>query len=505
MSSIIVGTIRGKNADGSFVVVKRDGRYVNVSFKSGTPTVGSDVIGRAIEGENGRYTMTLHPTVLDALLDGHAKIVPITTRADLTARILSKILERSKSAVFKPGGGMSIERTPHSDDADIAWAMEQFRPEAERLGLALNVIDIKAVTRSPWDTKSLQNFSLPADIEGSRRSRDELTRILRSGFHPACSRIVERFTGLNEISVNFVIPYSPFTGAVGFARDAARMSVGVFPLCSMNISEARRLSSARQMALAIAHNRLTPGKGMQADLDTHPRVRHLSNCFADAAACLVFLARGGRPEVIEEYAHLKEASLFFGYEEATGLLRTGVLENATHRSIRATLEWYGDHGSPDISVRDLVTRAVRIAKSSAYEGLRFAGETEVTQQELLGAVNAANIIGADLSSATKPYLEHLSEKYRDDLDALVQEHASDPVSAGRLMTFGAVHVPDRMEYVFREMTVPLADTVRIHEERVVAASDTAVLTSVASRLKGGRSQAMDFDFEPYPVHTRSLG
>jgi hypothetical protein len=504
MSDIIVGTVRGKNKDGSYVVVQRDGRRADVVFRSGTPMIGSDVIGNLSTGEDGRVEMMLYPSVLDAMLDGHAKIIPLSKRPDLTARILAKMFERAKSAVFKPGGGMSIERMPHSDDPDLQWAMDTFKPEAERLGLALNVIDVKAVTRSAWDMRSLQNFSLPADIEGSRRSRDELTKILRSGFHPACSRIVEKFTGTNEISVNFVIPYSPFTGSVGFARDIARMNIGVFPLCSMNISETRRLSSAKQMALAIAHNRLSVGKGFQADLDTHPRVRHLSNCFADAAASLVFLARGGRPEVIEEYAHLKEASIFFGYDEALGGLKAGVLEQATHRSVRAAIEWYSEEGKDEMSVKDLVTRAVRIAKSTAYEGLRFADPSAITEQEFLGAVSSANMIAADLASATGDYIDHLSEKYRDDLDALVQEHKCHPVAAHRLMTFGAVHVPDRLEHVFADMTEPLASTVRESMKNTVAEDQSVLLSAVASRLRPAHNQPMEFEFDERPVFARSL-
>lgn len=499
MSDIIVGTVRGKNKDGSYVVVQRDGRRADVHFRSGTPMIGSDVIGNLSAGEDGRVEMSLYPSVLDAMLDGTSRFIPLSKRPDLTARILAKMLERSKSAVFKPGGGMSIERMPHSDDPDIRWAMDNFKPEAERLGLALNVIDVKAVTRSPWDMRSLQNFSLPADIEGSRRSRDELTKILRSGFHPACSRIVEKFTGTNEISVNFVIPYSPFAGSVGFARDIAHMNIGVFPLCSMNISETRRLSSAKQMALAIAHNRLSVGKGFQADLDTHPRVRHLSNCFADAAASLVFLARGGRQEVIEEYALLKEASLFFGYDEAVSGLKAGVLEQATHRTVRAAIDWYSEQGNADMSVKDLVTRAVRIAKATAYEGLRFADSSAVTEPELLGAVNSANMIAADLASATHEYIGHLGEKYRDDLDALVQEHKCHPVAAHRLMTFGAIHVPDRLERVFGEMTEPLAETVRQNMEKAAEEDRSALLSGVASRLKTARNQPMEFEFDDRPV------
>lgn len=491
----VVGTVRGKYPDGSYLVVKRDGRPLIVEFRGPAPTVGMDVIGSLTE-EDGRLRMTVRPTLTEALLDGPVKIVPISKRADLTARVLDNLLKRANSAVFRPGDGMAIERLPRSDDPDLSWAMDHFKPEAERLGLALNVIDVKGVTRSPWDMRSLQNFSLPADIEGSRRSKDDLTRILRSGFHPACSRIVERFTGTGAISVNFVIPYSPFVGAVGFARDAARMNIGVFPLVSMNISEARRLSSARQMAMAIAHGRLSAGRGFHADIDNHPRVRHLSNCFADAAAAAVFLSDGGRPEVIEEYAALKESSIFFGYDEGTAGLRDGVLENATHRAVNAVLEWH--HADPDAvreaDIHKLVTKAVRLAKINALEGVRFTEPSKVTDPEMDGAVAAANIVGADLMSASHGYLAHLGEKYRDDLDALVAEHAGDPLSARRLLSFASVYVPERLEDVFSEMTADLKASTDAHPAR---------LEEAPSRRRAPRTKPMDFEFDDVPAGFRT--
>jgi hypothetical protein len=504
MSDIIVGTIRGKNGNGSYSVVKRDGRPINVFFTDGSPTIGSDVIGSISADETGRLSMALHPTVLDALLDGHAKIIPISKRPDLTARILAKVLERAKSAVFKPGAGMSIERMPHSEDQDISWAMNIFRPEAERLGLALNVIDVKAVTRSPWDGQSLQNFSLPADIEGSRRSRDELTKILRSGFHPACSRIVDRFTGQNEISINFVIPYAPFAGAVGFARDAAAMHAGVFPMCSMDVSETRKISSARQMALAIAHNVLTPGRGLQTDLDTHPRARHLSNCFADAAAVLAFLANGGRPDVVEQYASLKEASLYFGYDEQIGGLRPGVLEKASHRSVRAAIDWFTYNGKQGMAIKDIVSKASRIAKSNAYEGRRFTDVALVSEQEMLGAVSAANLVAVDLSSASTEYIAHLSDKYRADLAVLVEEHTNNPVAAHRLMSFGATQTPLRMESVFHEKMAEVEEYLSEFEIDAGATQEQEMLASVSQRLNKNRTQVVDFNLDSAPVFRKAF-
>jgi hypothetical protein len=510
--NIIVGTVRGKNADGSYVVVRRNGSPLNVFFKGTSPMVGADIMGNTAADENGRVSLALQPTVLDAILAGHARIIPVSKRADLTVRVLAKILERHKSAVIKPGAGMSIERKPHSDDPDLFFAMEAFRPEAERLGIALNVIDVKAVTRSPWDMRQLQDFSLPADVEGSRRSKDELTKVLRSGFHPTCSRLVEHFTGTSGISINFVLPYSPFAGSIGFARDVAGMDIGVFPMCSMDISETRRLSSARQMALAIAHSRLSAGKGFQADIDSSPVTRHRSNCFADAAAALVFLSRGGRAGVVDEYALLREASLYFGFDTNTRELRAGVLENATHRALRAALNTPVE---PDEDIRSLVTKAVRIAKTTALPGIRFTDSGAVSEQEMHGAVASANLIANDIRQAPMAEVDALSVKYRNDLEQLVAEHGDNGVSAYRLMTFGSVNVPDRMEHVFRSMIAPLGPVVDAHanelNDRQSAAQSRraktdAVYAGFADRIAAsvGSSEIMDFEFSDAPVPGMSV-
>jgi hypothetical protein len=209
------------------------------------------------------------------------------------------MLSKQKSAVLAPGTGMTIKRRPHSDDVDLQWAVSKFSPEADRLQVALNVIDVRKMSASIWQTSTLRDMSLPADIEGSRRSMHELTRVLRSGFHPEVSRMIENLSGNQDISVNFVMPYSPFVGALGFARTLGAMNSGYFPTVEFSISDARRLSSARMVGLAMAHKALGAGQANVANVDQSARTRHVASSFADAMTAIAYLTEGGNPETIE--------------------------------------------------------------------------------------------------------------------------------------------------------------------------------------------------------------
>lgn len=449
---VLVGTIRGER-DGKHVVVGRDGSVTDVIFEGDVvPRRGGDVIGRISYNKFGEATMSLRPTLLDALIEGDVKITMVGSRPDLTARALAKLLARSKSAMISPGKGSSMERMTQTDDPDLAWAMGAFKPEADRLGIALNVIDVQKLARSIWENSKLRDGSLPADIEGNRRSMNDLVKLLRSGFHPECSRMVENYTGKREISVNFVLPYSPFNGASGFARTASFMDNGVMPITTMTVSEARRLSSARTMALALAHNKLLGG-GLQADVMQSRRAAHLANCFADSAAVLTFLASGGRREVAEEYADLKESSLFFGLDQTEDIANDGVLVESTHKAIRKAL---GSDLGEGADIKDIVALSARLAKRYALPAARFNAEKDaVLPDEITSAVEAANRVGADLRGSDYEARQACGEIYRSELRTLVDEHSGNKVSAQRLITFGRLNVPHGMREIFIEETAGL--------------------------------------------------
>jgi hypothetical protein len=454
---VTVGTVRGTRNDGRHVLVRRDGTTMDVRFEGSIkPLVGADVIGRISYSRVGEAVMTLKPSLSEALLEGNARIMTAGSNPDLTARMLAKMLARSKSATIAPGVGSSIRRSPTSADPDLSWALSKFGPEADRLRVALNVIDVQKVARSIWQNSDLRDGSLPADIEGSQRSMNELVRLLRSGFHPACSRAIETYTGNREISVNFVLPYSPFAGAHGFAREASRMDLGTAPRIDMSISEARRLSSARTLALAIAHKALSAGAGMQADVTQSPRAAHLANCIADAAAVLAFLADGGRRQAVEEYAALKESSFYFGVAEDAETARPGVLVEATHNVMKAALEERMGEG---MSMRAILSTSARLAKKHAFGVRRFEQDAErLTTEELDAGAEAANRIAIDLRDHSgEPVVLECAEAYRDELRALVDEYEGDRIASTRLQTFGQLHAPHAFWAIFEEETAHLSE------------------------------------------------
>ena len=454
MDKILVGTVRARRDNGRYVVVGRDGKVLDVVFEGKQePLIGGDVIGRVKYNKVGEAVMALRKTLLETLLEGNVSITMLGTRPDLTARAIAKVLARSKSAMISPGKGSSIDRMSETNDPDLAWALGVFKPEADRSGVALNVIDVQKVARSVWDNAKLRDGTLPADIEGNKRSMGDLIRLLRSGFHPECSRMIESYTGKREISVNFILPYSPFIGATGFARQASGMDNSIMPTTTMTVSEARRIGSARTIALGLAHEKLISGK-VQADVMQSRRSMHLANCFADAAAAMAFLSAGGRRQVVEEYADLKEASLFFGLDATEDVVREGVLVEATHKVIRKVLDADIPAG---LTSAEIVANARRLATKYALPFIRFNDDRDIVlPDEIDGAVKAANRIGIDLrehDEAVAPLCENV---YRSELRSLVDEYSSDPATAQRLVTFGKLNIPAGMEDIFHEETAGLA-------------------------------------------------
>jgi hypothetical protein len=450
---ILVGTVRARKNNGRYVVVGRDGSVRDVVFEGKqSPLIGGDVIGRVRYNAVGEAVMSLRRSLTDTLLEGNVKIIMLGTRPDLTARSIAKVLARSKSAMISPGKGSSIERMTTTDDPDLSWALGVFKPEADKSGIALNVIDVQKVARSVWDNARLRDGNLPADIEGNRRSMSDLVRLLRSGFHPDCSRMVEHYSGNREISVNFILPYSPFDGATGFARRVGGMDNSAMPAVSMTISEARRIGAARTIALGMAHEKLISGS-VQADVMQSRRTMHLANCFADAAAAMAFIASGGRREAIEEYADLKEASLFFGLEEGADVARDGILVEATHKVLRKVLQ---ADIEPGMSSADIVMNARRLATRYALPLIRFTGEVDmVTSDEVDSAVDAANRVAVDLRDNDPAVRETCERVYRDEIRLLVDEFSADAIASQRLVTFGRINVPMGMMDIFEEETAGL--------------------------------------------------
>jgi len=484
--SLVIGTVRAFS-NGRHIVVGRDGTAMHVLFDGeDKPKIGGDVVGLLRHDADGTARMTLKRSVTDAILEGRSRIFLAGTRPDLSARLLAKVLARSKTAVIAPGSGVSIERAPTTQDPDLDWAISTFRTEADRLSVALNVIDVQAVARAPWKAASLRELTLPADTEGNGRAMHDLSQLLRSGFHPDCNRMVEHISGLREISVNFVLPYSPFAGSTGFSRGIAAMDRGHFPLPALTISDARRLSSARYVALALAHSKLGAGANGQANVDQSRRASHMANCFADAAAVLAFVSSGGDVRVAEAYADLKESSLHFGRRAGRNTLHKDVLGEATHRSIRAALQ-------PGVlarvsTARDIVAEAVKIARRTALPASRFHAEEDAPgEMESLSAATAARRISFNLRDASHADVQRVAETYRKELRELISLQGGSELAESRLVTFGGIHVPLRLSDVFDEETRGLSRPEAVIRKQETVGGLLADRSRLARRIRAGQS------------------
>ncbi|MTH95448.1 hypothetical protein [Roseibium sp. RKSG952] len=439
--TIFLGTVRAKD-ENAYVLVKRNGDSVRAIFEGNVkPKIGSDIVGLSKGTENGIVRMELRNSVTEILLEGNVRIIPTTNRPDLTAKVLARVLEHSKTGVVRPGSGMSMERSPHSSDPDLKWAMDQFRQEADDRQIALNVIDMKSVTTSKWEPSSLRDFSLPADTERNGKTFSQLSAILKSGFHPTCSRTIEKHTGRNQTSINFVLPYSPVAGASGFARELSMMDRGHYPVIGMTTSESRRLSSLRQIARAFSHSALA--LKTHADVDASPRARHLSNSFSDAAATIAFIRAGGEPRVVEEFANLTEARLHFGTQSLAPV--SEILEGATHLAIRAAAD-------PMIFGRvrteaDIVRVAKMIASRTAFPAKAFSSNS-IPKVLVDGGYEAAMRVSLDGDSPDRSVRDAITRTFAAETEALAGEFSSSELASARFVAFGRNNTPLGYEHVF---------------------------------------------------------
>lgn len=484
---IILGTVRAREGN-THVLVKRNGETVRAVFDGDqAPKLGSDVVGVDNGQKDGVVSMELRKNVTDILMDGNVRIIPATKRPDLTAMLLAKVLERSKTGVIRPGSGMSIERSPHSVDPDLNWAMNAFRDDADQRAIALNVIDMNAVTKAKWEPAALRELSLPADTARNGRTFTQLSDILKSGFHPTCSRTIEQHTGLKQISVNFVLPYSPVAGAAGFARELSLMDRGHYPLTTMSISDSRKLSSARQIARALSHSVLA--LKTHADVDASPRAKHRSNSFADAAAAMAFVLDGGSRQVIEDFANLLQARIHFGAEGMAAV--SEVLEGATHLAVQAACDPKLLNKIKNRS--DIVRVAKTIADKTAFPAKAFSAD-HIPQKLIDDAHDAARRVAIDGYNSDFESRKAIENAFRSETEKLVDEHSVSDLSASRFVMFGRNNAPLGFEHAFDEAVrgLPCVD---ITSGMTVSQMITNPST-LAERIKKRRPASNEGVFEP---------
>jgi hypothetical protein len=221
----------------------------------------------------------------------------------------------------------------------------------------------------------------------------------------------------------------------------------------MDLDETRKFCAARTIALGLAHNCLGAAEGLQADVESSPRARHIPSCFADATAAILFLRDGGRSTVVAEIADLKEASLHYGqsrFHTTPGTLKEGVLGQATHKALRAAFAADVPH---DASMREIIAIATKIAKKVALPASRFGaedGRDVATEREMKSAALVAKNIGVSFSGLDADQRQAVEDRYRYEIQQLVSEFSVNDNASARLALFEGYNVPDDLKSVFDE-------------------------------------------------------
>jgi len=423
---LVTGTVRGRQGN-RYLVVGPSGEHHLVSFEGiDTPRIGVDVIGVLADGPDGPL-MRLVPDVTRMLLKGRARIIP-SGRPDLTARMLAKLLSGMGPASIRPGTGGMIERTPSFDDPDVVWALSMLEPEAVRAGIALNVIDPIAMASSSWDDNRLKEEILPADTAGETSALADLRRLLHSGLTPACRRTVERIgRGAAIPSVDFVLPYSPFATGFSWCGDIARAYRNEIVGMSLSGSEARRVSTFRELALAFAPRYL--GK-VRAEAGHES---HVENAFADVAAALAIMrtTEGGTVAAMK-FQRLREAALARWDGE-------GRCPPATGGALAAALSM-GAHADHDGSADSIFHVAASVARAHA--------PSTAAKLERLRGSSIADGIFIDLEKADRSVVSSMRLAYADDLAETVDRLGGDARAIDRMSRFGLYTAPLGLEDVF---------------------------------------------------------
>lgn len=420
---LVTGTVRGRQGD-RYVVVRPDGQQLTITLEGiDLPQIGVDLIG-VMEGPEKDLRMRLVPNVTRMLLEGRSRIIP-SGRPDLTARMLARLLQGTGPASIRAGIGGMIERTPTFDDPDVAWALAILGPESVRAGIALNVIDPIALAASPWDDSKLKEEILPADTAGEAEALADLHRLLNDGMTPACSRTVTKIGRGTEIpSVNFIMPYSPFATGQSWSAEVARAWRSEVVTMSVSGSDARRLSTFREVALAFAPKYLGRLRGTEFD-------NHREQAFADAAAAIALMNFGGSSISVLRFQRLREAAL----ARWDG---TGKCPPATSAALAAVLS-FGSLTEMD-TAEEILQTAASIAKAHT--------PSSTAKLEALKRASSAESVFVDLDRINASGREHLQEFYRADLAESVNRLHAEPKALARMSRFGIYSIPEGFEEIF---------------------------------------------------------
>lgn len=433
---ILLGTVRAIKRDRAVVRCADGSGFIFKLIDGKRPALGESIIGRVGKSTKGGL-LTLDLSKTEALPRGSSTLSFFGDPA-AAARLFKRFFT-SGAAAYAPGSGDTMRRCRTTGDADLDWALSVFDPESTRQGMALNVLDVRALAATPWVKESLSAL-LPSDTCDDPETTEALLACLRSGFSPTTRMILDTSLTESQESVDFSLPYNPLAGGWDWIRREGMQPRRSWPGATIDAASARRLSSARQMALAFA-SRILP-RTSAADDDDAVRTawrRRLANAFASAAAALAWSRSGGDVSVLETW-HAARAAVPAALSEAgTEEERVTVLSEMTAPAIRRAID--ADEGHPLLKQAAAIALATCIAPENPADRQRM---TELAAQ----GVAARDAMFDDCDMIDPADRARRRTIWLSDLADVMTHLDHTEVAMERLATVGRSTVPMGFQDVF---------------------------------------------------------
>lgn len=431
---VLVGTVRAIKDD-RVIVRTSDGKGYLFLVKGRMPSLGDTVVGK-VDPARKDGLMTLDLSERQNL---KSSTISFFGDPEVSARIFQRVY--TGAAAYAPGRGDTLDRMRLTGDSDLDWAMTVFGPEAEREGVALNVLDVRTLAAASWVNERIEDL-LPTDTCRDPESTEALLTSLRSGFAPTTRMILETTLASQE-SVDFVLPYSPLSGGWNWIRREAMAPRRMWPNTIIDAASARRLSSARQMAMVFS-SRVMP-KTIATDDDDLVRSvyrRRLVDAFATAAAALAWARSGGDKTVLETWSLAKKASAAMLAEAPDAEQRAVVLCGLTSAAIDRALA--GDRGRP------LLKEAAVIAASACAHPEDPNNRIRMIELAAEGE-KAFSSMFADCEGLAADDKVRRNAAWRADIDDVISHLGRDTVALSRLASTGRTAVPLGLQDEFDEI------------------------------------------------------
>lgn len=431
---VLVGTVRAIKDD-RIVVRTPDGKGFLFRAKGRIPSLGESVVGK-VDPVRKDGLMTLDLSERQNL---KSSTISFFGDPEVSARIFHRIY--TGAAAYAPGRGDTLDRMRLTGDSDLDWALTVFAPEAEREGVALNVLDVRALAATSWANERIEDL-LPTDTCRDPESTEALLSSLRSGFAPTTRMILETTLASQE-SVDFVLPYSPISGGWNWIRREAMAPRRMWPNKIIDAASARRLSSARQMAMVFA-SRVMP-KTIATDDDDLVRSiyrRRLVDAFATAASALAWLRSRGDSSVLEVWSLAKKASAAMLAEAPDPEQRAVVLCGLTATAIDRALA--GDRGRPLLKEAAVIAAATCSHPEDPNNRIRMIELASEGEKALASMFVDYDTVAADDKVRRKAV-------WRADIEDVVSHLGRDTVALSRLASTGRAGVPLGFQDEFDEL------------------------------------------------------